>query len=124
MDIIDDMDEGEAEDEHQHSDSFFTSVESLLAASDIQPPNEQAQALDVRAPEVLTTMANGLVDELTSLSFTHQLTGENYTVEPEELPAEDTQTFTVGGTSRYSSQRFYGIVIDTGASKYSTAGLD
>jgi hypothetical protein len=52
------------------------------------------------------------------------LTGENYTVEPKELPAEDTQTFTVGGTSRYGSQRFYGIVIDTGASKYSTTGLD
>ena len=52
------------------------------------------------------------------------MTGENHTVEPEEPLAEDTQTFTVGGTSRYGSQRFYGIVIDTGASKYSTAGLD
>jgi len=69
-------------------------------------------------------MANSLIDELTSLSFTHQLTGENHTVEPEEPLAEDTQTFTVRGTSRYGSQRFYGIVIDTGASKYSTAGLD
>jgi hypothetical protein len=48
-------------------------------------------------------MANSLVDELTSLSFTHQLTGENYTVEPKELPAEDTQTFIVGGMSRYGS---------------------
>jgi hypothetical protein len=28
------------------------------------------------------------------------------------------------GTSRYDSRHFYGIVIDTGASKYSTAGFD
>jgi hypothetical protein len=30
----------------------------------------------------------------------------------------------VGGTSRYDTNRFYGIVIDTGAAKYSTAGFD
>jgi len=30
----------------------------------------------------------------------------------------------VGGTSRYNTNRFYGIVIDTGAAKYSTAGFD
>ena len=28
------------------------------------------------------------------------------------------------GTSRYDSRHFYGIVIDTGASKYSTASFD
>jgi hypothetical protein len=67
IDTIDDMDKVEAEDEYQYSDSFFTSVKSLLAASDVQLPDDQA--LDVRAPEVLTTMANSLVDELTSLSF-------------------------------------------------------
>ena len=37
---------------------------------------------------------------------------------------EDAYTFTAGGTSRYDSYRFYRVVIDTGASKYSTAGLD
>jgi len=35
MDIIDDMDEVEAEDEYQYLDSFFTSIKSLLAALDI-----------------------------------------------------------------------------------------
>jgi len=35
---------------------------------------------------------------------------------------DDTNTFTTGSTSRYDSHYFYGVVIDTRASKYSTAG--
>jgi hypothetical protein len=58
----------------------------------------------------------------------HQLTGENHTQEldsePNGAPIEDVQTFTVGGTSRYDAQRFYRVIIDTGAAKFSTAGLD
>jgi hypothetical protein len=57
-------------------------------------------------------------------SCTHLLIGENHTTESSKLPIEDTRTFTVGGMSRYDTNRFYGIVIDTGAAKYSTAGLD
>ena len=50
--------------------------------------------------------------------------GENPILKPDELFVEDTYAFTVKGTSRYDSCHFYGIVIDTGASKYSTAGFD
>jgi hypothetical protein len=57
-------------------------------------------------------------------SYTHLLMGENYTTESGKPPIEDTQTFTVGGTSRYDTNRFYGIVIDTGATKYLTTGFD
>jgi len=57
-------------------------------------------------------------------SYTHLLIGENDTTESNKLPIEDAWTFIVGGTSRYSTNRFYGIVIDTGATKYSTARLD
>jgi len=57
-------------------------------------------------------------------SYTYLLIGENDTTESDKLPIEDARTFIVGGTSRYSTNRFYGIVIDTRAAKYLTAGLD
>jgi hypothetical protein len=48
----------------------------------------------------------------------HQLTNRL----PSE-PVEVTDNFTIKGIiSRYRFNCFYGIVIDTGASKYSTAG--
>jgi hypothetical protein len=43
--------------------------------------------------------------------------------EPKDNLTDDlTDNFTTRNTSRYDSQHFYGVVIDTGASKYSTAG--
>jgi hypothetical protein len=57
-------------------------------------------------------------------SYTYLLMGENYTTESSKLLIEDTRTFTVGGMSRYNTNRFYGIVIDTRATKYSTASFD
>jgi hypothetical protein len=57
-------------------------------------------------------------------SYTHLLTGENYTTESSKLPIEDARTFIVGGTSRYNTNRFYGIVIDTGATKYLITGFN
>jgi hypothetical protein len=57
-------------------------------------------------------------------SYTHLLTGENYTTESSKLPIEDARTFIVRGTSRYDTNRFYGIVIDTRATKYLTIGFD
>ena len=57
-------------------------------------------------------------------SYTHLLIGENDTIESDKLPIEDTRTFIVGGILRYSTNCFYGIVIDTRATKYSTTRLD
>jgi len=57
-------------------------------------------------------------------SCTYLLTGENYTTESSKLPIEDARTFIVRGTSRYDTNYFYGIIIDTGAAKYSTTRLD
>jgi hypothetical protein len=57
-------------------------------------------------------------------SYTYLLTGENYTTESSKLPIEDARTFTVGGMSRYDTNYFYGIVIDTRAAKYLTASFD
>ena len=75
------------------------------------------------APATLTGTANTLVDDLTSLSLLHRLTGETRTLTPGEALIEDTFAFTVEATSRYDSSHFYGVVIDTGTSKYSTAGF-
>jgi hypothetical protein len=92
--------------EEYYSDSYFTSIESFLAAP---------------APTIPTT--NTLVNNLTSLSLIYQMTGENHTLEPTEQ-MEDAQTFTVNGILRYNTHRFYGVVINTGASRFSTAGSD
>jgi len=45
-------------------------------------------------------------------------------MESGKLPIEDTRTFIVGGISRYNTNRFYGIIIDTGATKYLTTRLN
>jgi hypothetical protein len=57
-------------------------------------------------------------------SYTYLLIRENDTIESDKLLIEDTRTFIVGGMSRYSTNRFYGIVINTRAAKYLTARLD
>jgi hypothetical protein len=57
-------------------------------------------------------------------SYTYLLTGENYTTESSKLPIEDTRTFIVRGISKYNTNYFYGIIIDTRATKYSTTSFD
>ncbi len=101
----------EEEDQTQHSDAFFTSVEALLT----QPT----------APFI--PHAEELVNSLNTQALIHQLTTQSPT-DPLELPdpleqdTADPHTLATESTSRYGSHRFYGVVIDTGASKYSTAG--
>jgi hypothetical protein len=57
-------------------------------------------------------------------SYTYLLIRENNTTESSKLPIEDTRTFIIEGISRYNTNCFYGIVIDTRATKYSTTSLD
>jgi hypothetical protein len=92
-----------SKEEEQYSDSYFTSVEVLSTESSVP---------------YIVPYVETLVDNLNNQAFMHQLTNRL----PSE-PVEVTDNFTTEGTtSRYGSDRFYGIVIDTGASKYSTAG--
>jgi len=95
----------------KEQDSYFTLVKTLFTTPDLQPPK-------------LLNMASNLINNLINRSYTHLLTGENNTTESNKPPIEDAWTFIVGGISRYSTNRFYGIIIDTRAAKYSTAGLD
>ena len=88
----------------EHSDSYFTSVENLLTEPAI--------------PHAGSPHAEVLIKELNNQALLHQLTAQ--VPKPEE--PEETTTFTTRSMSRYNSHHFYRVVINTGASKYSTAG--
>ena len=92
-------------------DSYFTLIETLFTTSNL------------RLLKLLNTASN-LVNNLINYSYTYLLIGENYTTESSKLPIEDTRTFIVGGTSRYDTNRFYRIIIDTRAAKYLTTSFD
>jgi hypothetical protein len=62
-----------------------------------------------RAFDIMTTLANQ--------SLAHALTSTDTTASP-----SDSDPFVYTTTDRYTSDVFYGIMIDTGASKKSTAG--
>ena len=86
------------------SEYFFTIVESLLTEL-----------------IVLITTTYTLIDTLNSLTLIYQITSKTLTSELTELILEDTYTFITSDISRYNSHYFYGIIINTGVSKYSTA---
>jgi hypothetical protein len=63
-----------------------------------------------------------IVNSLSNQSLLHQLTPR---LTPKEFTASHDnieESLITSTSSRYDSHCFYGIVIDTGASKYSTAG--
>jgi hypothetical protein len=90
------------------SETHFTSVASLLSQT---------------APAILVETTSTFVDGLNSISLIHQLTGHNPTLTLIESCTKDAYTFTIEGTFKYDSHHFYRVIIDTGASKYLTAGL-
>ena len=93
-----------------YSEHFFTSIKSLLT--------------ELIEPTALTTAISALIDTLNFLALTHQITGEIPTSELAREVSEDAYTFITSGTSRYDSRCFYRVVIDTGVSRYSIAGLE
>jgi hypothetical protein len=93
-----------------YNEHFFTFIKSLLT--------------ELIKPIVLTTAISALIDTLNFLAFTHQITGEIPTSELVKEVSKDAYTFIINGTSRYDSRCFYKVVIDIGASRYSTTGLE
>jgi hypothetical protein len=71
----------------------------------------------------LIRTANTLVNDFTSLSLLHRLIGETRTLTPGKALIKDTFAFIVKATFKYDSSRFYRVVIDTSASKYSIASF-
>jgi hypothetical protein len=98
----------EEEEQHpeQYSNSYFTLVKSLLIELSV-------------APSIVVLYTKTLVNNLNNQALMHQLTNRL----PSKLIEEVTDNFTTKGPiSRYNSYCFYRIVINTGASKYSTTG--
>jgi hypothetical protein len=93
-------------EEKYYSDSYFTLVESFLAALTI--------------PALLITIANTLIDNLISLSLIYQIIGENHTLKLIKPLIKDTQTFIINSILKYNTYYFYKVIINTGASRYST----
>ena len=88
--------------------AFFTSVDSSFTHSN--------------------PYSSDLVESLNNQALTHQLTTQTPTIATD---TDEIDVFTTANgltvnkpSSRYDTRQFYGIVIDTGAAKYSTAGHD
>jgi len=92
----------------EYSDSYFTLVEHLLTEPTIAHAG--------------SPHAKVLIKELNNQALIHRLIAQVpiNTTKLEEI--EETTTFTTRSMSRYNLHYFYRVVIDTGASKYSTAG--
>ncbi|CCU78440.1 hypothetical protein BGHDH14_bghG004010000003001 [Blumeria hordei DH14] len=67
----------------------------------------------------LVQEANDIILNLADRSFQYQVTSKDLAI---EVNPTDNDPFTYIGSGRYNSDCFYGIIIDTGASKHSTAG--
>jgi hypothetical protein len=113
------VDTEEEEVGKQHTDSYFTSVESFFST--------ELSIVSYTIPYVKT-----LVDDLNNQALVHQLTAQLPSGQMDNLTDNSTDnltvdfadSFTTGNASRYDSRHFYGVVIDTGASQYSTAGYE
>jgi hypothetical protein len=91
--------------------SFFTSVDTLLTDSTTDSTTSSTS---------ITPFAVDIVNSLSNQSLLHLLTPRELPKPPDdELPnnVEESLTITTGASSRYDSHCFYGVVIDTGASK-------
>jgi hypothetical protein len=100
---IEEEEEEEEEVKEQCLDLYFTSIKSLLTKPAI------AYA---RSP-----YAEVLIKELNNQALTYQLIAQV----PKPEKAEETITFTTRSISRYNLHYFYRVIINTRASKYSTA---
>ena len=108
-DSIDDDENDESADVPAASTAFFTSVQDESSFAQTNP------------------YSSSLVESLNNQVFTHQLTTQTPTI----ANTDEFDVFTAANSfmgknpsSRYDARQFYGIVIDTGAAKYSTADFD
>lgn len=108
--------ESEHDDDTDKDNDLEESMEALILDTEPQSP----------MPESSTTFftsfnAEAMTTSLANQSLDHAITGTT----PKSCTNDDVDIFTYISTTcseRYSSRQFYGVMIDTGASKYSTAG--
>jgi hypothetical protein len=97
-------------------DSLEEAIEALVVLATDGDTDKDAEqfitSLGVLQPEQATNIASKLADR----STLHAITGQS------PATIADTDLFIYTSTTRYNSTTFYGVMIDTGASKKSTAG--
>ena len=112
--------EGTDYDDEPGSESTDDAMEALIIDTELppSPTQEQTELFLTSFGMIQHEGAINTVTDLADRSFTHAITGTN----PTAHHNNDSDPFAYVATSRYTSDEFYGIMIDTGASKRSTAG--
>ena len=105
---------------------YIITIEGSTESEDDLDSDFQALIVDTAKNETDDLIDNDtgqfLTEILTNQSCLHQLTTEAPVQEYDTEPQAIDSLVAGGQESRYDSKSFYGIVIDTGASKFSTAG--
>ncbi len=84
----------------------------------VSPTQEQTKLFLTSFGTIQHKGAINTATDLADQSFTYAITGTN----PTAHHNDDPDPFAYTTTNRYTSDEFYGVMIDTGASKRSTAG--
>jgi hypothetical protein len=115
--------EGEEEEGGEHHDSDTNSINEAIEAlilddtGDIQDQSEQfITSFGTLQPNEASNIATTLANQATAHALCADLTPTPNMQHDQEEP------FAYIATERYNSTTFYGVMIDTGASKRSTAG--
>ncbi|KHJ35289.1 putative glycosyl [Erysiphe necator] len=112
--------EGRADDIDQKESNLEFEFDTLILETDT--PTEDEEVSDVEESFLTSVGSFEKTQEiflnLADNSFIHAVTGED----PTTLANEEDTDSNILMIKRYNDKYFYGIVIDTGASKYSTAG--
>lgn len=132
--------EGARETEEDDSDGINEAIEAMIAGDIVDQDNQdQDQDQDQDQSEHFITAfgtlqsqeAMDITTQLANQSFQHGITAKDTPrsdlIGAENTPATDPLdpfAYTLTATSRYTADVFYGVMIDTGASKKSTAGYN
>ena len=103
------------------TESIIDAAEALMIDVGFSSPSSLDQD-NVNTDTFITSFgtihsAKIITTDLANRSFDHAITGSN-----PDLKRHESDPFTYITSERYTSDEFYGIIIDTGASKQSTAG--
>ena len=112
--------EGTDHDDELNSESIDDAMEALIIDIESPLPSPTQEQTELFLTSFGTIQHEGAINTMTDLadrSFTHAITGTNPIAHH-----NDSDPFAYVATSQYTSNEFYGVMIDTGASKRSTAG--
>src|SRR6266516_285391 len=114
--------EGTDHDDDLDSESVDEAMEALMIDVESSPASPVQEQAELFLTSFGTIQHEGAINTVTNLadrSFAHALTGTNPTTASRN---DESDPFAYSTTGRYTSDKFYRVMIDTGASKISTAG--